>query len=97
LVIFVSNPYVILFCFYLFFRKDKIMVMIVFALSAISPLYGCPAGQVNFVSSEYDNANCATPNNELEIAQERLQKLESIDTTERGVRNFLLEVGIFSL
>jgi hypothetical protein len=86
-----------LFCFYLSFRKDKIRVRLVFELSAISPLYGCLAEQVNFISSKYDNTNCATLKNELEIDQERLQKLESIDTTERDIRNFLLGVGVFSL
>ena len=48
-------------------------------------------------SSVYENANCVGLNNELEIAQERLQKLESIDTTERDVRNFLLGVDVFFL
>ena len=48
-------------------------------------------------SSEYENANCASLTNELEIAQESLQKPESIDATERDVRNFLLGVGVFFL
>ena len=71
--------------------------MLVFALTAITPLYGCAAELVMVSSSEYENSNCASLNNELEIAQERLQKLESIDTTERDVRNFLLGVGVFFL
>ena len=71
--------------------------MLVFALTAITPLYGCAAGQVMVSSSEYENANCASLNNELEIAQESLQKPESIDATERDVRNFLLGVGVFFL
>jgi hypothetical protein len=48
-------------------------------------------------SSEYKNATCACLINELEIAQENLQKPESIDATERDVRNFLLGVGVFFL
>ena len=48
-------------------------------------------------ASEYENANCASLINELEIAQESLQKPESIDATERDVRNFLLGVGVFFL
>ena len=71
--------------------------MLVFALTAITCLYACAAGQVTVSFSEYENANCASLNNELEIAQERLQKLESIDTTERDVRKFLLGVGVFFL
>ena len=71
--------------------------MLVFVLTAINPLYGCAAGLVMVSSSKYENANCASLNNELEIAQERLQKLESIDTTERDVRSFLLGVGVFFL
>ena len=69
--------------------------MLVFALTAISPLYGCAAGQVMVSSSEYDNAKCASLINELKIAQESLQKPESIDAAERYVRNFLLGVGVF--
>ena len=71
--------------------------MLVFALTAITPLYGCTAGQVIVSSSEYDNAKCASLINELKIAQESLQKPESIDATERDVRNFLLGVGVFFL
>lgn len=71
--------------------------MLIFALTAITPLYGCAAGQVMVSSSEYENANCASLINELEIAQESLQKPESIDATERDVRNFLLGVGVFFL
>jgi hypothetical protein len=41
-------------------------------------------------SSEYENANCVSLDNELGVVQERFQKLESTDTTERDVRNFLL-------
>ena len=63
--------------------------MLVFALTAKLPLYGCAAGQFMVSSSEYENANCASLNNELETSQERLQKLESNNTTERYVRNFL--------
>ena len=48
-------------------------------------------------SSEYENANCASLINELGIAPESLQKPESIDATERDVRNFLLGVGVFFL
>jgi hypothetical protein len=50
-----------------------------------------------FSSSEYENANCASLINELEIAQESLQKPEFFDATERDVRNFLLGVGVFFL
>jgi hypothetical protein len=71
--------------------------MLIFALTAIARLYGCAAGQVMVYSSEYENANCASLINELEIAQESLQKPESIDATERDVRNFLLGVGVFFL
>jgi hypothetical protein len=71
--------------------------MLVFALTAITRLYGCAAGQFTGFFSEYDSADCASLNNVLEIAQERLQKLESIDTTDRDVRNFLLGVGVFFL
>jgi hypothetical protein len=71
--------------------------MLVFALTAITPLYGCAAGQVIVSSSEYDNAKCASLINDLKIAQESLQKPESIDATERDVRNFLLGVGVFFL
>ena len=71
--------------------------MLVYSLTAITPLYGCAAGQVMVSSSEYDNAKCASLINELKIAQESFQKPESIDATERDARNFLLEVGVFFL
>ena len=71
--------------------------MLIFALTAITPLYGCAASQVMVSSSEYENANCASLINELGIAPESLQKPESIDATERDVRNFLLGVGVFFL
>jgi hypothetical protein len=71
--------------------------MLVFALTAITPLYGCKAGQVIVSSSEYDNAKCASLINELKIAQESLQKPESIDAIERDAQNFLLRVGVFFL
>ena len=71
--------------------------MLIFALAAIAPLYGCAVGQVMVYSSEYENTNCASLINELEIAQENLQKPESIDATERDVRNFLLGVCVFFL
>ena len=71
--------------------------MLVFALTAITLLYDCAARQVTASFSEYENANCAILINALEIAQERLQKLESIDTAERDVRNYLLEIGVFFL
>ena len=48
--------------------------MLIFALTTITPLYGCAAGQVMVSSSEYENVNCASLINELEIAQESLQK-----------------------
>ncbi len=57
--------------------------MLIFALTDITPLYGCAAGQVMVSSSEFENTNCASLINGLEIAQESLQKLESIDATER--------------
>jgi len=84
-----------LFYFYLSFWKTKVMLVIV--LTTITPLYGCAAGQVMVASSEYENVSCANLNNELGIAQARLQKLESTDTTERDIRNFLLGVGGFLL
>ena len=59
--------------------------MLIFALTAIAPLYGCAAGQVMVHSSKYENANCASLINELGIAPESLQKPESIDATERDV------------
>ena len=71
--------------------------MLIFALTAITRLYGCVAGQVMVFSSEYENANGANLINELKIAQENLQKPESIDATERVVRKFLLGVGVFFL
>lgn len=88
---------IFLFCFYRSFWKDKIRVMLVIVLTAITPLYGCAAGQVMVASSEYENVNCASLDNELGLAQARLQKLETTDTTERDVRNFLLGVGGFFL
>ena len=48
--------------------------MLIFALTAITPLYGFAAGQVMVSSSKYENVNCASLINELEIAQESLQK-----------------------
>jgi hypothetical protein len=86
-----------LFCCYLSFWKHKVRVMLVIVLTAITPLYGCAAGQVMVASSEYENVNCASLDNELGIAQTRLHKLESTNTTERDVRNFLLGVGGFFL
>ena len=71
--------------------------MLIFALTTITPLYGCAAVQVMVSSSEYENANGASLINELEIAQESLQIPESIDATERDVRNFFLGVGVFFL
>jgi hypothetical protein len=71
--------------------------MLVFTLMAIGRLYGCAEGQVTVSFSEYENANCASLNNALEIAQEKLQKLESIDTTERDVLNFCWELACFSV
>ena len=71
--------------------------MLIFALAAKTPLYDCATGQVMVCSSEYENTNCASLINELEIAQESLQKPESIDATERDVRNLLLGVGVFFL
>jgi hypothetical protein len=82
-----------LICFYLSIWKDKIILMIM--LTAITP--GCAAGQVMIASTEYENVNCSSLDNELGIAQTRLQKLESTDTTERDIRNFLLGVGGFIL
>lgn len=71
--------------------------MLIFALTATTPLYSFAAGQVMVSSSEYENSNCASLINEREIALESLQKPESIDATERDVRNFLLGVGVFFL
>ena len=71
--------------------------MLIFALTAITPLYGCAVGQVMVSSSEHENAYRASLINELEIAQENLQKSESIDATKRDVRNFLLGVGVLFL
>jgi hypothetical protein len=48
-------------------------------------------------SSEYENTNCASLINELEIAPESLKKPESIDARERDFRNFLLGVCVFFL
>jgi hypothetical protein len=59
--------------------------MLIFALTAITPLYGCAAGQVMVSSSEYDNSKFPSLINEPKIAQESLQKPESIDATERDV------------
>jgi hypothetical protein len=86
-----------LFCFYLSLWKDKIRIMLVIVLTTITPLYGCAAGQVMVASSEYENVKCSALDNELGIAQARLQELESTDTTERDIRNFLLGVGGFIL
>jgi hypothetical protein len=70
--------------------------MLIFALTAITPLYGFAAGQVMVSSSIYENVNCASLINELEIAQGSLQKPESIDATNRDVRNFLSELACSS-
>jgi hypothetical protein len=86
-----------LICYYLSIWKDKIRIILVIMLTAIAPFYGCAAGQVMITTSEYESVNCADLDNELEIAQARLQKLESSDTTERDIRNFLLGVGGFIL
>ena len=77
------------------FWKDKIRTLLVIMLTAVTPLYGCAAGQVMIASSEYENVNCASLDNELGIAQARLQELETTDTTERDIRNFLLGIGGF--
>jgi hypothetical protein len=69
--------------------------MLVLVLTAMTS--GCKAEQVMVASSKYENVNCVNLDNELGIAQPRLQKLESMNTTERDVRNFLLGVGGFFL
>jgi hypothetical protein len=71
--------------------------MHIFALTAITPLYSFAAGQVMVSSSKYENSNYASLINEREIVLESLQKPESIDATERDVRNILLAVGMFFL
>jgi hypothetical protein len=81
--------------FYLPFRNDNVRVILVIALTVINLLYGCSAEQVMVSSPEYENASCANLSTELGIAQERLQKLESIDTKERDARNFLLRACRF--
>lgn len=86
-----------LICFFLRSWKDNIRIMLMIFLTAITPLYGCAAGKVMIASSENENINCAILDNKLGIAQERLQELESTDTTERDIRNFLLGVGGFIL
>ncbi len=83
------------FRFHLSFWKDKVRIMLVIMLIAITS--GCTAGQVMIASSEYENVNCSALDNELGIAQVRLQELETTDTTERDIRNFLLGVGGFIL
>jgi hypothetical protein len=80
-------------CFCLSLWKNKVILMIM--LTAITP--GCSAGQVLIASTEYENVNCSSLDNELGIAQARLQKLESTNTTKRDIRNFLLGVGGFIL
>lgn len=89
------SPDVFLTLIYLSFCKDKIRTLLVIMLTAVTPLYGCAAGQVMIASSEYENVNCASLDNELGIAQARLQELETTDTTERDIRNFLLGIGGF--
>jgi hypothetical protein len=69
--------------------------MLIFQLTAITPLYDCVTEQVMVSSSKYENVNCASLINKLEIDPETLKKSESIDATERDVRNFLLGVGVF--
>lgn len=81
---------------YSFFRscwKDKARLALVAVLTIATVLSGCAAGQVMVASSEHESANCEALNNELGVAQARLQKLDSTDTTERDIRNFLIGVG----
>ncbi len=47
-------------------------------------------------SSEIDSADCEVLNNELGVAQTRLQELDSSVTAERDIRNFLLGIGGFA-
>lgn len=79
------------------FWKENIRTMLVIILTAITPFYGCAAGQVMIAASEHENINCTSLDKELGMAQARLKKLESADTTERDIRNFLLGVGGFIL
>ena len=91
-------PVVLMFfliCNHLSFLKDKAMTLLVIMLTAITPFYGCAAGQVMIANSESEKANCATLDHKLGIAQARLQKLKSTNTTERDIRNFLLGIGGF--
>ena len=81
--------------FFRSFWRNKARLMLVAVLMVGTALSGCAAGQVMVASSEHESANCEGLNNELAVAQARLQKLDSTDTTERDIRNFLLGIGGF--
>ncbi len=69
--------------------------MLVVVLIFVTTLSGCAAGQVMVASLEVESANCSGLDKELGVAQTRLQKLESKDSTARNIRDFVLGIGGF--
>lgn len=80
-------------CFFRTFWQGKHMLVV--ALIFATPLYGCAAGQVMVASYENESANCSGLDKELGVAQVRLQKLESKDSTVRNIRDVALGIGGF--
>ena len=66
---------------------------LVAGLIALISLSGCAASQVLVASYEDETAKCPELEYVLAQSQVRLQKLESTDSTERDMRNFVLGVG----
>ena len=75
--------------------KDKLLRLA--GLIVLISSYGCAAGQGLVASYEDEASNCAELEYVLAQSQVRLQKLESTDSTERDMRNFILGVGGFIL
>ena len=51
---------------------------------------GCAAGQVYISQSEGHQSSCLALDNELELAQNKIQTLETIDHTAKNIRDFSL-------
>jgi hypothetical protein len=84
-----------LFFLYRSYGKDSLLLVV--RLIIVIPLYGCAAGQVMVASYEDGATNCIELESELGVSQIRIQKLETTDSSERDVRNFILGVGGFIL
>lgn len=90
-----AGSVIFLCCLFRSLGKDRFRFLVVIGLTLVIPLYGCTASQVMVASYEDKNAGCPGLNNELGLAQVRLQQLEATDTTKRDVLNVIIGAAGF--